>query len=61
MQGVPGGLSELVGCLLEKNPDHRYQTAQGVLYDLERRGGGPLPTEWAGGAAHPGHQRAAAS
>jgi predicted ATPase/class 3 adenylate cyclase len=45
---VPDELSELVGCLLEKNPDHRYQTAQGVLYDLEylasdRSTGEPVP------------------
>lgn len=31
---VPAALSDLVGCLLEKNPDHRYQTAHGVAHDL---------------------------
>ncbi|MEN3264450.1 MAG: hypothetical protein V7646_1344, partial [Pseudonocardia sp.] len=33
---VPGPLSEVVMHLLEKEPDHRYQTAEGVVYDLER-------------------------
>jgi predicted ATPase/signal transduction histidine kinase len=33
---VPGPLSAIVMHLLEKEPDHRYQTADGVLYDLER-------------------------
>ncbi|HTQ67797.1 MAG TPA: AAA family ATPase [Solirubrobacteraceae bacterium] len=33
---VPGLLSEIILHLLEKEPDHRYQTADGVIYDLER-------------------------
>ena len=33
---VPGPLSAIVMRLLEKEPDHRYQTADGVVHDLER-------------------------
>ena len=33
---VPEALSEIILRLLEKEPDQRYQTADGVLYDLER-------------------------
>jgi signal transduction histidine kinase len=33
---LPGLLSEIIMHLLEKEPDHRYQTAEGVVYDLER-------------------------
>jgi signal transduction histidine kinase len=33
---VPGPLSAIIMHLLEKEPDHRYQTADGVVYDLER-------------------------
>ena len=45
---VPGLLSEIIMHLLEKEPDHRYQTAEGVVYDLERlRHAGTRP----GGAA----------
>jgi len=33
---VPALLSAVVSHLLEKEPDHRYQSADGVLYDLER-------------------------
>ena len=33
---VPGLLSAIIMHLLEKEPDNRYQTADGVLYDLER-------------------------
>jgi len=33
---VPGLLSEIIMHLLEKEPDHRYQTAEGLVYDLER-------------------------
>jgi signal transduction histidine kinase len=33
---VPGPLSEIVLHLLEKEPDHRYQTAEGLVHDLER-------------------------
>jgi hypothetical protein len=33
---VPRLLSEIVMHLLEKEPDNRYQTAEGVIYDLER-------------------------
>jgi signal transduction histidine kinase len=45
---VPELLSEIIVHLLEKEPDHRYQTADGVVYDLERlRQAGTRP----GGAA----------
>ncbi|WP_432986301.1 AAA family ATPase [Dactylosporangium sp. CA-233914] len=38
---VPPVLSEIIMHLLEKEPDRRYQTADGVVYDLERlRDGG---------------------
>jgi signal transduction histidine kinase len=33
---VPAVLSEVILHLLEKEPDNRYQTADGVVYDLER-------------------------
>src|SRR3954453_17541268 len=33
---VPGFLSEIVLHLLEKEPDRRYQTAEGLLFDLAR-------------------------
>ena len=33
---VPGLLSDIIMHLLEKEPDRRYQTAEGVVYDLER-------------------------
>ena len=33
---VPAPLSAIIMHLLEKEPDHRYQTAEGVVYDLER-------------------------
>jgi serine/threonine protein kinase len=33
---VPGPLSEIILHLLEKEPDNRYQTAEGLIYDLER-------------------------
>jgi signal transduction histidine kinase len=33
---VPEPLSEIIMHLLEKEPDHRYQTADGLVYDLER-------------------------
>ncbi|MGB8963976.1 MAG: AAA family ATPase, partial [Pseudonocardiaceae bacterium] len=33
---VPGPLSKIIMHLLEKEPDNRYQTADGVIYDLER-------------------------
>jgi signal transduction histidine kinase/predicted Ser/Thr protein kinase len=35
---IPGPLSEIVMHLLEKEPDNRYQTADGLIYDLERLG-----------------------
>ncbi|GLY88300.1 hypothetical protein Airi02_062290 [Actinoallomurus iriomotensis] len=41
---VPVLLSEIIMHLLEKEPDNRYQTAEGVIYDLERmREAGPHP------------------
>ena len=33
---VPAPLSEIIMHLLEKEPDNRYQTADGLIYDLER-------------------------
>ena len=33
---MPGPLSAVIMRLLEKEPDNRYQTAEGVIYDLER-------------------------
>jgi signal transduction histidine kinase len=33
---VPAALSEVIMHLLEKEPDSRYQTADGLIYDLER-------------------------
>ena len=45
---MPEYLSDIIMHLLEKEPDHRYQTADGVVYDLERlREAGARP----GGAA----------
>ena len=35
-QAVPAPLSEIVMHLLQKEPDNRYQTADGLIYDLER-------------------------
>src|SRR3954469_11334436 len=52
---VPVFLSELVLRLLEKEPDRRYQTAEGLLFDLER-----LRTDGAqdaGGQRAGGHDR----
>ncbi|HTJ34044.1 MAG TPA: AAA family ATPase [Dactylosporangium sp.] len=43
-RAVPEPLSEIIMHLLEKEPDNRYQTADGVLYDLERlRSAGARP------------------
>ena len=33
---MPASLSAIIMHLLEKEPDHRYQTADGLVYDLER-------------------------
>jgi signal transduction histidine kinase len=35
-QALPAGISEIIMHLLEKEPDNRYQTADGLIYDLER-------------------------
>ena len=35
-QAVPAPLSEIIMHLLEKEPDNRYQTADGLVYDLEQ-------------------------
>ena len=40
---VPGALSDMILHLLEKEPDDRYRTAEGVAHDLERWGAGPIP------------------
>jgi len=43
-RAVPAPFSEIIMHLLEKEPDNRYQTAEGVLYDLEwLRDAGPCP------------------
>ncbi|MFG2040612.1 AAA family ATPase [Dactylosporangium sp. NPDC048998] len=35
-RAIPAPLSEIIMHLLEKEPDNRYQTADGAVYDLER-------------------------
>ncbi len=35
-RNVPASLSAIIMHLLEKEPDNRYQTAEGVVYDLEQ-------------------------
>jgi serine/threonine protein kinase len=35
-RAVPASLSEVIMHLLEKEPDNRYQTADGLVYDLEQ-------------------------
>jgi predicted ATPase/signal transduction histidine kinase len=35
-RAIPAGLSAIIMHLLEKEPDNRYQSADGVVYDLER-------------------------
>jgi signal transduction histidine kinase len=41
---IPGLLSAIIMHLLEKEPDNRYQSADGLVYDLERvREDGPRP------------------
>jgi predicted ATPase/signal transduction histidine kinase len=42
-QAMPAGLSEIIMHLLEKEPDNRYQTADGLIYDLERLRGAQAP------------------
>ena len=43
-RAVPAQLSAIIVHLLEKEPDNRYQTAEGVVYDLEQlRDAGPCP------------------
>ena len=37
---VPAGLSQIIMHLLEKEPDSRYQTAQGLIHDLAQLGDG---------------------
>ena len=41
---LPAAFSQIVLRLLEKEPDNRYQTADGVVYDLERGVSAGLPT-----------------
>ena len=36
VRDVPESLSAIIMHLLEKEPDHRYQSADGLVYDLER-------------------------
>ena len=40
---VPGSLSEIVMHLLEKESDRRYQSAEGLVHDLERLRERPMP------------------
>jgi predicted ATPase/signal transduction histidine kinase len=40
-QALPTSLSAIIMHLLEKEPDNRYQTADGLIYDLERLHRGP--------------------
>ena len=63
---VPAGLSEIIMHLLEKEPDRRYQTAEGLLHDLGRLGEDPPPHDvspWdvsrAGGGRRRGARRRA--
>ena len=49
---VPVALSEIIMHLLEKEPDNRYQTAEGVIHDLKRRW--DAPTDPAAGPVHVG-------
>ena len=42
---VPASLSEIIMHLLEKEPDHRYQTADGLIYDLEQVRSHPAAAE----------------
>ena len=42
-QALPAPLSEIIMHLLEKEPDNRYQTADGLVYDLERCGARGTP------------------
>ena len=36
--GIPAPLSAIILHLLEKEPGHRYQRAEGLVYDLARPG-----------------------
>jgi signal transduction histidine kinase len=47
-QALPAALSEVIMHLLEKEPDNRYQTADGLVYDLERTRGGQADPAAAG-------------
>ncbi|MET7399356.1 AAA family ATPase [Dactylosporangium sp. NPDC005572] len=40
---LPEPLSQIIMHLLEKEPDHRYQTAEGLIHDLERLGDATRP------------------
>lgn len=39
---LPPALSDIIARLLEKEPDRRYQSAEGCAYDLVRVGNGPM-------------------
>jgi signal transduction histidine kinase len=41
---VPAALSDVILHLLEKEPDHRYQSAEGLVRDLERLKARPAPS-----------------
>ena len=51
---VPEPLSAILMHLLEKEPDNRYQTAEGLIYDLERLGDAPAPSARQVGPRFPG-------
>ena len=42
---IPASLSQIIVHLLEKEPDYRYQTADGLLFDLQRLRGADAPAE----------------
>ncbi|MEM1347430.1 MAG: AAA family ATPase, partial [Myxococcota bacterium] len=63
LDGVPAALAALVSRLLSKDPGGRYQSARGVLHDLERLASGDegfdlgevdAPSEWSPGDGHHG-------
>ena len=58
---VPGPLSEIILRLLEKEPDHRYQSAEGLVYDLERVRRRPGPSGGGSGAGRRARRSAAAA
>lgn len=43
---VPVALAKVVARLLEKEPDRRYQSAEGLLHDLAQLAAGPVDAHW---------------